>query len=409
MESPSIPYHIPPRMHPIPTELLDLRSDSEIDQDILNPKPISSSKNIFFFWHTGYSTMHPYTQRTVRAWHRRFSKVGWTVYVIDKQPGSPRNIAKYLDINDSTLFPEAFSNGTLTGTYAVQHTSDLVRLPLLLTYGGVYTDVGFMQIGDLDALWRQTVGDPSSGYEILSYHSGQADQYSLTNYFLCCEKKNPLFDRAHRLLLKLWEGQTSTEGMHASPLLKGVPLMGGSFSIDDEQGKHDAVETSKMLTDYIIQGQVFSMVMGLVDEEGGWNGPEYVRDHVYAIEFIVGAQLINDLTAWDGQKAFDLLSLQMPQEEGKENDEQATARNIVVQCLTRSFGFKLAHGMILRVHPHTLGSLWMKHPGSDVVVGTYAHWLRYAMVYWSPDNLPQREVFTVSKPIKVGPLLREAK
>jgi len=23
--------------------------------------------------------MHPYTQRNVRAWHRRFSKQGWTI------------------------------------------------------------------------------------------------------------------------------------------------------------------------------------------------------------------------------------------------------------------------------------------------------------------------------------------
>ena len=27
-----------------------------------------------------------------------------------------------------------------------------------------------------------------------------------------------------------------------------------------------------MLTDYIIQGQVMSMVIGLVDNEDGWNG-----------------------------------------------------------------------------------------------------------------------------------------
>ncbi|CZS90920.1 uncharacterized protein RAG0_01791 [Rhynchosporium agropyri] len=399
-------YLIPAGIHAIPSGELDLRPDPEIDDDILHPKLISGSKNIFFFWHSGYETMYPYTQRTVRAWHRRFSKAGWTIYVIDKQPGSPRNIERFLDIHDPTLFPDALAKETLTGTYALQHTSDLVRLPLLLTYGGVYTDVGFMQIGDLDALWNQTVGDPSSGYEILSYHSGKPDEYGLTNYFLCCEKNNPLFERAHRLLLKLWEGKTSTEGMHANHLLKGVPLMGGSFAIDDEQGKHDEVETSKMLTDYIIQGQVFSLVMGLVDEEGGWNGPEYIRERVYAIDFINGAQLINAHTDWNGQKAFDLLSL--PIAGANETEDQVKARDIVNSCLTNSFGFKLAHGMILRVFSETLGSLWRKNPGSDIVPGTYAHLLRYAMVYWCPEKLPEREQFTVAKPIKVGPLLRES-
>ncbi|KAJ2970060.1 hypothetical protein NUW58_g9813 [Xylaria curta] len=49
-------YPIPAGSHAIPAEELDLRPDAEIDQDIVNPEPISldSQKNIFFFWHSGY-------------------------------------------------------------------------------------------------------------------------------------------------------------------------------------------------------------------------------------------------------------------------------------------------------------------------------------------------------------------
>ena len=43
--------------------------------------------------------------------------------------------------------------------------------------------------------------------------------------------------------------------------------------------------------------------------------------------------------------------------------------------MQRSFGFKLAHGLILRVFEDTLGSLWRKNEGLDGVQGTYAHWL----------------------------------
>ena len=90
------------------------------------------------------------------------------------------------------------------------------------------------------------------------------------------------------------------------------------------------------------------MVMGLVDEEDGWDGPKFVEEHVYAIEFMVGAQLVNELTGWDGRLAFHLLSLPLPGDGEMESEEQVQAKGIVEGCLQRSFGFKLAHGMILR-------------------------------------------------------------
>ena len=77
------------------------------------------------------------------------------------------------------------------------------------------------------------------------------------------------------------------EGMLCSVLLKGVPLTGGEFTIEEEGRNIGKEEVSRMLTDYIIQGQVMAMVMRLVDDEDGWNGPEYVAKHVYAIEFLV--------------------------------------------------------------------------------------------------------------------------
>ncbi len=396
-------YPLPAGLHAIPAHLLDLRPDSEVDHDLLHPKPVSDEKNIWFFWHTGYTHMHPYTRRNIRAWHRRLSQKCWTIRVLDRLPSSPLNVANFLDISDPGTFPRAFVDGTIGGDYAPQHTSDLVRWPLLLKYGGVYADVGMMQIGDLDCLWRETVGNPASRFEVLSYNAGGVEARSLTNYFLASGRNNPLFARCHQLLLRLWAedgGKASTEGMHGSPLLRGIPLMGGSFSVEEE-------EASRMLTDYIIQGQVMTMVMGLVDEEDGWNGPKYVAEHVYGIEFMVGSQLINEITGWDGQKAFNLMSLSLPKEGEVESAEQKQAREIVEACLQKSFGFKLAHGLILRVLGDTLGSLWRKHEGSDNVPGTYAHWLRHGTVYWNQDGIPPTLEFKVIEPFKRGPLLRE--
>jgi len=114
-----------------------------------------------------------------------------------------------------------------------------------------------------------------------------------------------------------------------------------------------------------------TLVMGLIDEQDSWNGPEYVAKHIYAIEYMVGSQLINEYTAWNGQRAFDLMSLLLPGHDETETQDQKLAREIVEGCLSRSFGFKLAHGLIIRVLGQTLGSLWRRHTGSDDVVGTY--------------------------------------
>ena len=402
-------YPIPAGLHAISTDLLDLRPDSEVDHDLLHPKHVSDEKNVWFFWHSGYTNLYSYSQRNIRAWHRRFSKQGWAIRVLNRLPSSPLNITNYLDISDPGTFPRAFVEGTIGGDYAPQHTSDLVRLPLLLKYGGVYADVGMMQIGDLDRMWRETVGNPNSRFEILSYSVSGAEGRFLMNYFFVSGRNNPLFERSHKLLLELWAehgGKTSTERMHTSPLLKGVPLVGRLFTIE-EGSKIGTEKASRMWTDYAIQIQAMGLVMGLVDEEGGWDGPKYVAEHVYGIDSLVGSLLINDMTVWDGKKAFDLMSLSLPKDGEGEIAEQKQAREIVEGCLQKSFGFKLAHGLILRVFGDTLGLLWRKHEGSDDVPGTYAHWLRHGTMYWNPDGMPPALDFKVIEPFKNGPLLRE--
>jgi hypothetical protein len=121
----------------------------------------------------------------------------------------------------------------------------------------------------------------------------------------------------------------------------------------------------------------------------------------------VNSQLINEYTRWNGPRAFELMSLPLPKDGEEESVDQKHAREIVEACLQKSFGFKLAHGLILRVLGETLGSLWRKHEGSDNVPGTYAHWLRYGMIYWTQDRLPDALEFKEIEPFKKGPLLRE--
>jgi hypothetical protein len=122
---------------------------------------------------------------------------------MDMSPGSKSNIANFLDVTNPTLFPKAFCEGTITGTYKLQHTSDLMRWPLLLKYGGVYTVAGMIQISGLDRLWDATIGDLDSAWAVLSYSPNGDTKYSLTNYFLGSLPRNPLFARCHALLMAL--------------------------------------------------------------------------------------------------------------------------------------------------------------------------------------------------------------
>ena len=85
----------------------------------------------------------------------------------------PLNVSSFLNTSDPQTFPRAFTEGTISGHYPAQHISGLVRWPLLLKYGGVYADVGLIQIGDLDRLWRGKVGNPfSPPFDVLAYDAG---------------------------------------------------------------------------------------------------------------------------------------------------------------------------------------------------------------------------------------------
>jgi len=269
--------------------------------------------------------------------------------------------------------------------------SDLVLFPLLLKYGGMYADVGMMQIGDLDRLWRETVGDPVSRFKIFSYNVGGVEGCNLINYSL------PVVGKIC-FLLELWaedveKTSTDWERMHSSPLLEGVLLIRDSFMIEEEGRSISPQEIDRMLVDYVIQGQAMGLVMGLVNEEDDWNGPKYVAEHVYSIDHLVGPQLIDDMTRWDRKKAFYLMLLSLLKEGEVASADQKQAREIVKACLQKSFACKSAHGLILRMFGETSGSLWRKHVGLDDVPETHAHWLRHGTLYWNPDGIGIRTIF----------------
>jgi hypothetical protein len=370
------------------------------------PLPTPTSKNIFAFWQTGLRTLPPYLLRNVIAWYRRFSPLGWTIYVVDTVPDSPLNISCYLDTSDSTVVPDAFRKNTLEGGYTAQHTSDLVRYPLLLKYGGIYLDVGILQFGDLDWLWSTKIMNPSSPYDFAGYTLGDAPQISIVNFAFMCGPNNPLVQRAHRILLRLWEGKTNTTGMHSNPLVSHVPLMRVPQEvIVDDEGEKRMVINDEAMTDYAIQIQAMGSAQRWLDIEDRWDGPSYVREKTWLFSMMDSAFTHEQLAGWSGQRLFDLFCLQMPKPGEAETEDQALARKIVENVIGKSWCLKLSHGFSAKLFGgDTLGMLWRKHDGSDAREGTYAGWLRWAEVNVKQEDPLEPMTGLIYEPTMFGSL-----
>ena len=88
-----------------------------------------------------------------------------------------------------------------------------------------------------------------------------------------------------KLVTDSWDEDGGKTSINGSVLLKGVPLMGENCrnkvegkNIGKEKRNIGKEEKRRLVTGYIIQTQVMSMVMGLVDDEDGCNGPQYMRE-----------------------------------------------------------------------------------------------------------------------------------
>ncbi|KAF2111243.1 hypothetical protein BDV96DRAFT_614971 [Lophiotrema nucula] len=362
---------------------------------------------IFAFWHSGVGTLPPYLRRNVIAWYRRYSPLGWTVYVVDNVAGSPLNVSNYIDTNSPLVVPAAFANGTLDGGYAAQHTSDLTRYPLLLKYGGVYLDVGILQFGDLDWLWTNHISNSLSPYDFAGFTMGDLPEVSIVNFALMCGPANPLVYRAHRILLKLWEGKTNTTDMHKHALVNHLDLMRVPQEVVvDNEGEGRMVINDEVMTDYAIQIQAMGSAQRWLDEEDNWNGPKYVNDKAWLYSMMDGAFAHEQLTNWSGQRLFDLLNLQLPRKDKEETEDQRLAREVVEKVVGESWCLKLGHGFSAKLFGgDTLGMLWRKNDGTDANEGTYAEWLRWAEVNCRQQKPVQPKQKLEYEPTMIGRLV----
>ncbi|KAF9893402.1 hypothetical protein FE257_011834 [Aspergillus nanangensis] len=227
---------------------LDLRPQEEIIAQLQTFTPVSSERNLWAFWDTGFSSMRPWTQRNVINWARRDGK-RWTVRVLDMVPGSPNNIEHFVDPEN---LPAAVREGRMTGKHSGQHTSDFVRLALL---------------------YQTPLEDPTVPYQVAGMAMG--DQGQVGSFFIAARKLNPLIYRWLRVFIEVWGDRTRATDAHQHPLISHLGLI--KSTIPEFAGVSDWAS----VTDYLITFWVRKRVrLNREPGPGGFDGPSYFSKHV---------------------------------------------------------------------------------------------------------------------------------
>lgn len=356
-----------------PIQRKDERSDKEIIASLVKYQPITSEKNVWAFWDKGFSHMPAWNQRNVTAWVRRLGP-SWTVRVLDRIEGSPTNIGKYVD---NSYFPDAFINKTMTGAHVGQHSSDLVRLPCLYQYGGVWMDVGMMLFRHLDDLCWNDLEDPSTPHEMSAFSiEFRPGIGTIFNGFIAARKGNLFVKHWHDIFLAVWQGVSETTGMHAHPLLHHLP---GFQPPVEKLEASDLTVTYGQFLDYLAHNLCFERLIYLRDPGIGWDGPEYNRKSILWYDAMQETYYAQKITAWDGRKQYNLLTT--PRNSSTPDEAFAAAEGFVENVMAHSSTMKLSHG--LPSAKEYLAAIWDtdKNQEVDNAPGTFAEYLRYGSVY----------------------------
>jgi hypothetical protein len=143
-------------------EALDRQSDEEPLEYLLRKVPVTSEKNVWTYWHSGFKSMPAWCQRNIFGWVR-LNGSSWTVRVLDSVPSSPNNALEWVNAEQ---LPESFVKGTIDGHYVGQHSADFLRGAALFNHGGVWLGVGIILIGKLDDICWKQLEDPNSPFEV---------------------------------------------------------------------------------------------------------------------------------------------------------------------------------------------------------------------------------------------------
>ncbi|KAK7752288.1 hypothetical protein SLS62_005824 [Diatrype stigma] len=368
---------VPRGLKLIPSEKLDLRSDEEIARWLQTRHPITSDKNVWAFWHSGYKQMAPWVQRNIINWVRRLGPE-WTVHVLDGVAGSETNIRHYID---PSYLHDAFNEGKMDGPFVGQHSGDIVRLPLLWLYGGVWMDAGTFLFRHIDDICWKKIEDTDSPYELAGFVIQMWPGVDcMLNGFIATKRNNPFIKRWHDTYLELWKGRTNAHGLHKHPLLRHLPLMCPPV---DQLNCPDLSVMMESFTDYLTQFMCFERLRKIVDPGDGFNGPEYYARRMLLAPALQETYYFQQVTGWSGARQFELLTAKRTGEGVVRDEKWHAAEAFVNDALANTSTMKLSHGPAGALDSF-LADLWdsEEHQDKDNEEGTFAAYLRYGSVHF---------------------------
>ncbi|EHK45168.1 hypothetical protein TRIATDRAFT_184052, partial [Trichoderma atroviride IMI 206040] len=353
-------------------------SDEEISAWLTTRHAVSSDKNVWAFWHSGFLSMRPWCRRNVINWVRRLGP-DWTVHVVDCVSGSQTNVRHF--VPDGYL-PDAFLNGTMDGPSVGQHSGDLVRLPLLWLYGGVWLDAGTLLFRHIDDIcWRQ-IEDPATPYEMAGFVLRlRPDEDAMINGFIAAKRNNPFIKRWHDIYLTMWTGVTNADGFHKHPLLRHLPLLNPPLS----KSKLELDVTMESFTDYLAHFVALERLRKLIDPSDGFDGPKYYRENIFFAKAMQETYYVQPKTKWSGPQQLGYLTTRRDGLDGSESDEVREkwleAQDFVHDALANSSTMKLSHG-----HPGGKDFLadlldQPQNEGKDCEPQTFGEYLRWGSVH----------------------------
>jgi hypothetical protein len=350
------------------------RDDEKILADLqsFNAVGMNDEKNVWAFWDRGLHQCPPWCQRNIVSWVRRFSKMGWTVRVLDMVDGSDSHYAKYLE-DLPTLFPATFLDQSMSGPHKAPHSSDLIRLPLLEAYGGVWLDVSFMLFRDLDSLCWAVLSDPSNPFEMAAFKITMTPDVGMVfNGLIAARKGCKAIRLWHQTFVELWRDRVSTEGMSQHRLLHHLPR----YEPPSLNGRMPVFQYAQF-ADYLAQVLCFERLRHLTDPSLGWDGPAYADKHVLLFDCVPEVYWAQRLTNWDGRKQHELLARKRadaPQDQAYEESNR-----FLTAILNTSSTMKISHGLKTAGREY-LADIWDKpeHSNADLEAGTFAAHLRWA-------------------------------
>ncbi|KAK3682875.1 hypothetical protein B0T22DRAFT_445042 [Podospora appendiculata] len=356
----------------------DHRSDDEILASLQQYTPVdpTSEKNVWAFWDKGLAKCPAWNQRNIISWVRRLGP-SWTVRVLDMVEGSPVHFSRFIP---ASLTPATLIRGTMAGPHAAPAASDLIRLPLVYLYGGVWMDVGFFLFRSLDSLCWNALADPTTPYEMATFAVNMGPTVGMIyNGLLAARKGNRCFELWHQIYLEVWKGATSTKGFSQHRLLRHLP----KYEPPTTAGRMPPFQYAAFV-DYM--GQVFALerLRHLRDPSRDWDGLDYFANRVLMYDCSTEVYWAQRLTGWDGRKQFELLSRQR---DGGDVESEAykEAEAFVQGILDTSATMKISHGLAVPGREY-LASLWdlPENRDKDREPGTFAAHLR-----WASEHLEQ--------------------